>query len=105
MMKAYSKEVAEDLEKAKIEVAKLGVRKIKEKSPVKTGDYKRGWRRKKTRTGQIIHNKDEYRLTHLLEHGHAKRNGGRTKAQPHIKPVEIDLSEEFEAIVRRKLSR
>ena len=29
-----------------------------------------------------------YRLTHLLEYGHKTRSGTRTKAQPHIKPVE-----------------
>lgn len=51
-----------------------------------------------------IHNRKYYRLTHLLEKGHAKTNGGRTRAFPHIAPTQdkIDrlLVEEIEKAIR-----
>lgn len=43
----------------------------------------------------IIHNKKVPGLAHLLEKGHALRQGGRTKAYPHIAPVEEKLIEEY----------
>lgn len=45
-------------------------------------------KRKRKGVSALIYNKKHYQLTHLLEKGHAKRGGGRTRAFPHILPVE-----------------
>lgn len=70
-----------------------------------TGRYRKGWtvtakRRNRRDTEQIVHNKTEYQLTHLLEFGHAKQNGGRTKAFPHIGKIADKVPEIFEAKLR-----
>lgn len=64
---------------------------IEAHSPRKTGDYAKGWVVKPRRVGGqkklVVYNKDHYRLTHLLEKGHAKRGGGRVAGIPHIAPA------------------
>ena len=69
---------------------------LKADSPEKTGDYAKGWRMKKTSKGYIVHNKTDYQLTHLLEHGHARKGGGRdVKAKVHIRPAEENAIKAF----------
>ena len=84
----YTDDVADGLKQATDEVSKKAVSELKRSSPRETGDYAKGWARKKTATGYVVHNRTNYQLTHLLEHGHMNRNGSRTPAHPHIKQVE-----------------
>lgn len=88
----YSKEAQEVVNETLPKVGKKAVTELKKTSPKKTGKYAKGWKSKveKGRLGNqvVVYNKDKYQLTHLLEKGHAKVNGGRVEGHPHIKPAE-----------------
>lgn len=80
---------------------------LKATSPKKTGHYARGWKSKvtvDTNTGRTktIHNRTPG-LTHLLEDGHAKQNGGRVEGRKHIAPVEKAAIHSFEEQLEREL--
>lgn len=96
----YTREVKEEIEAAKQEVSKELVNNLKRDSPKKTGDYQKGWRIKKDKKSNKIHNKTDYQLTHLLEKGHAKRNGGRVNPEVHIRPNEERAVKEFESRIK-----
>lgn len=83
----YTADVKKQIDAAAKEAARNLSKELKQTSPEKTGDYKKGWRVKKKKKTYAVHNV-EYQLTHLLEHGHAKRGGGRTNAHIHIAPAE-----------------
>lgn len=89
----YDQNVADEIKTIVDDVAQEGVDELKQSSPKLTGSYRRGWRKKQTyadtRTKRnTVFNKTDYQITHLLEYGHASRNGGRVKPSVHIKPVE-----------------
>lgn len=92
-LQEYTEEVVEALEKTEKELADEAVRTLKQTSPKKSGKYAKSWTQTKQGKKRIVHNR-RYQLTHLLEKGHAKRNGGRVAARVHIAPVEQRISKE-----------
>lgn len=51
-----------------------------------------------------VYSKNRYQLAHLLEHGHAKRGGGRVSGKPHIAPAEENGVEMLENLIKEALS-
>ena len=108
-MENYNAAVVEEMTKVVPEVAKETAKKLRAESPRGAkGKYAKGWTYKveqgRMRVGATIYGKHgTYQLAHLLEHGHAKRGGGRTSAIVHIKPVEEWANDEIVNRVIEKL--
>ena len=110
MLVDYGNAVMEETFEAIDEVSKEAVKKLKKESRSKfggTGDYAKGWMRtmekKRLNVVATVHGKKPtYSLAHLLENGHAKRNGGRTSGREHIAPVDKWAQDEtFDRIVSK----
>lgn len=91
LLEEYGAEAEEAVKEVIPKVAKEAAKKLRATSPKKTGEYAKGWTQKVTQTRlgseAVVYNKNKPGLAHLLEFGHAKRNGGRTKAIEHVLPV------------------
>ena len=104
----YADLATEDMKTA-VEKAGNTVRdEIKATAPKHTGAYRKSWAAKKTGEDShsltvTVHSRNRYQLAHLLEFGHAKRNGGRVLAQPHIAPAEQKGIEQLEKEIERSL--
>ena len=110
-LQEYADAASIDVKAAVRKSANTVKRQIGEKAPVgKTGRYAKSWRVKTTEENsqkliQTVHSPKRYMLAHLLEKGHAKRNGGRTRAIPHIAPAEQAGVEQLETLIRRALEK
>ena len=81
---------------------------IRSSAPVRSGRYAKSWTTKKTKESSTalevtVYSPSRYMLAHLLEHGHAKRGGGRVRAIPHIAPAEAHGEEQLEQEIMRGL--
>lgn len=111
MLNQYTDEVSEQINDTVKGYAQEGCNALKEtRQPPATASgtakplSRRDWKKYanswqvETREGDrfvncTIHNKKHYRLTHLLEKGHATKNGTRTRAFQHIEPISNELEE------------
>ncbi len=108
ILSEYKEEVEEGISIAGDKVAKKTVSNLKKNSPKRKksgGEYAKGWRITAIKGKRIIHNKTKYQLTHLLENGHAKVNGGRVQGKPHIKPAEEQAIKEYVSEVEKVIKR
>ena len=92
-LQEYATLAADDMKKCINEAGKTVRKEIKSHAPKCTGKYGKSWRVKKVHEDNqhlelVVYSPSRYFLAHLLEHGHAKRNGGRVSARPHIAPAE-----------------
>ena len=112
ILENYSSEITEAIINEATAIGNQAVSKLrnnKNSYKIRSGDYNKNWSIKVEKGQNFVHatvyNKKHYRLTHLLEKGHATRNGGRTKAQPHIKPVEEKYNKLYEKEIKEVITR
>ena len=110
----YEDDIEEDVVESVDSITKQARDELKQTSPRGKGKrknpYHKGWSIKVQKKGKlkyhkVVWNRTNYQLTHLLEFGHATKNGGRTRAIPHIKPVEEKYNTKFVDLLESKIKR
>ena len=101
----YGMYTADEVKKEVKAVASQTIQRLKSTSPKKTGKYASGWSETVAYENEEdirvnIHNRKKPHLTHLLENGHAKLDGGRVEGIPHIGPAEEEARRELESKIK-----
>ena len=107
-LEKYADLAADELKAAVKETAASVRKDIQAGAPVDTGKYKKRWSVKNVREDSesielVVHSRNRYQIAHLLEHGHAKRGGGRVAAKPHIASAEQRGNEKLVQTIEQKL--
>lgn len=102
----YVDEVQEETDKVIEETVIEATKKVKNAANERKGKYKKGIKNRRDKNMQytILSTNDRRGLTHLLEHGHKTRNGGKTKANPHWEPTREWIEEELPQRILKKIS-
>ena len=108
ILEDYKGDVDKIVGEAITDVAKATVKTMKTAGTFGgTGKFKKSWsvriEKKRLYTDATVYNKKPG-LTHLLEFGHAKQNGGRTKAFDFIAPVNDKVQTEVIERIEEKLN-
>lgn len=107
-LQEYADLATDDMKAAVKKAGNEAKKDVQAGAPVRSGKYKKSWTVKTTKENSnslelTVHSRNRYQLAHLLEFGHAKRGGGRTKAFSHIAPAEQRATELLEKEVERAL--
>ena len=107
-LQEYADVASEDAKAAVRKAGKSVKADIAANAPKRTGAYSKSWTvktQKETANSLevVVHSKNRYQLAHLLEHGHAKRGGGRVAGKPHIAPAEEKAIKQLEEEITKKL--
>lgn len=114
VLQEYEESMTETVQRVTNDLAKEGLSKVKAASPVsgkspKKTAYKSGWKKKvimnRLGAGAIIYNGKYPGLVHLLEKGHALRNGGRARARVHVAPVQDWMNEELRKRIEEAIKK
>ena len=102
LLDEYGDETREAIEKSAKKTANEVVKDLRRGGSYEGGaEFNKGWTSKTetTRLGSetVVYNRTKPGLAHLLEFGHVKRNGGRTKAFNFIAPIADTVEEKFMA--------
>lgn len=108
ILQEYAEDATMSTKEVVMAIGKKGAQAVKQASAGAYGGgrYSKGWKvtMEETRLGATatIHNTTPG-LPHLLEHGHAKRGGGRVSGRVHIAPVEDELIKDFPKELEERL--